>query len=160
MSVIKVKIYFSVAAIAFVGIVLSYYFININTGLKKTDILIITRQLNPSEIEYLMLYPTDASHSIVKDTLFVRNKESIKSLASEISKIKRHEPNHPIAEWNLKMKIKLIEEPLLKFRFDIIQSDEKNGTSIWITKESFWGEFNIGEYRNDNLEDIIISIVN
>jgi hypothetical protein len=155
----KVKIYISLIAVSLLVIVFTYYLINVNTGSTKPEILKTIKQLESETIEYYQFIPTAHQNSLVKDTLFISNRNSIESLTNALTQIEKFSPNHPMTEWNLKIKIKFKEVSLSKFCIEITQSDERDGTCLWIIKESFWGDFNLGEYRNDRLKSVIETIL-
>jgi len=156
----KAKVYLIIISISVLVLGFSFYFVNINSGLTKKDVLEVVYGLNADSIEYFMFCPTTFHGSIVKDTLYISDYKSIKTLSDELVRIEKYSPNHPSTVWNLKIKVKLKSKAMQNFYINITQTDDTNGTCIWIMKESFWGEFNLGEYRNDNLGKIIIELIN
>lgn len=156
----KAKAYIIIVGISVMILGFSYYLVNINTGLTKKEVLNIVHELNADSIEYFMFCPTTFYRTIVKDTLYISDYESIKKLSNELVRIKKYSPNHPMTEWNVKIKVKLKSKVMQNFHIDITQaSDDRNGTCLWIIKESFWGEFNLGEYRNDALGEVIKGLI-
>ena len=155
----RVFIGFLIVAIAIFAITFSYYFINTNSGLTKSEINKIVFNLQPDSVDYFLICPTDFHRTIVNDTIYVRNAENIRKLCLEIKKMKKYSPNHPSTVWNAIIKVKLKSKETQNFFIEITQSDERNGTCLWIMKENKFGKFNLGEYRNDNLGKLIETIV-
>jgi hypothetical protein len=156
----KVKIYLTIIALAIMLIGFSFYTININTGLTKSEVISIVHNLNPDSIEYFIIYPTSFSKTLLKDELFISDFDHIKKLSGELVKLKKYAPNHPMTDWSLIIKVKTKSKDLQDFFFEITKSDERNGTCIWLMKESFGIEFNLGTYRNDRLGQVLEEIIN
>jgi hypothetical protein len=155
----KIKVYVVIAAITIIIIVLTYFYANISTGLTKSAVSSIIYNLKPDSIEYYLFYTEDTHNSIIRDTLFLRDTIGIRKITTELTNIEKYSFNHPITEWDVNIKIKFKNRPIQNFYIELAQSDERNGTCLTILKESSWGTFNLGEYRNDHLGKVIKDLV-
>jgi hypothetical protein len=158
-NVAKAKLYLASGIVSLMLLAAGYYFININTGLTRSDILSSINNLSPDSIDYYILYPNSNVNLFLKDTLYITDIKEISSVTHELAKMKIFQANHPRANWMINLKIKFKDKELQNFHLEIMQADSSNGTCIWIFKDRPNTEFNLGSYRNDNLSNVLKDII-
>lgn len=156
----KVRITMLIIAFSSGGIVALTYYLGSNKGISKSEILYIIQNLNSQKISHIEFFSYSKSflNYLDHDTIKIYD-EAVKNLISlELNKLTFKEQYSSVSMvWGVKMRIVLEDESLNDIVFDI--SKMMNGDCFfWVEKITWFGDFNLGHFRDNELGDIIEKI--
>jgi len=144
-------IVFSFALLVFL-FVFVIYTIGSNKGMSKSDTINLIKHLDQHEIDSIEFYTYSEprAYKIVADTFTIINKTYLSDITSELKELVYDEDLFSNVIWTASFKIYLEEKLLDDILFDLFIY-ENNECVIWVERITWFGDFYLGEYRNDNL---------
>ena len=152
----KIRLVLLIIALSISGIVVLIYQYGSNKNISKGETLNIIRNLDINEVSSIKLYSYSKSFftNYSKDTVIIYDKSFINQLSTELKRLTSFEYGTPIPEWKMNIQIALKNDLLNNIRLEVIKKEDGK-CAVWIIKESWLGEFNLGKYSNDDLGKLI-----
>jgi len=144
------------------GITAVIYYLGANKGLPKKEVLSIIYNLNSYSINQVNFFPASVYNQIktINDTITINDKLLLNQISSKIVKLQSvNQCSSAYTKWSLNMRVELKDQTINNITIKINKMENGN-YYMRIMKETWFGSFNLGLFKNNELGYVIENILN